>query len=69
MDILDYYNEKKWCEKCGAYVRFLMSVDQSWCVECGSPVRLFSKSDLQAFQAGLQAEKENGKNKRRPKAS
>ena len=69
MEIIDYYNEKKWCEKCGGYVRFLMSVDHSFCVDCGSPVRLFSKTDWEAFHSVLKAEKENGGRRRRVRAS
>ncbi|HHI80481.1 MAG TPA: hypothetical protein ENK02_10925 [Planctomycetes bacterium] len=65
MEIIDYYNEKKWCDKCGTYVRFLMSVDYSFCVNCGSRVRLFNEKDLKAFHRGLQQEKEAGKGKRR----
>lgn len=45
----DFQNEKKWCEECNNYERYLMSVNQSFCVECGSKVRLFSKADAEAF--------------------
>jgi len=64
MDIIDYYNERKWCEQCCEYVRFLMSVEKSFCVQCGHTVRLFSKKDLEAFHTVLKNEKEN-KGKRR----
>ncbi|MFQ5507560.1 MAG: hypothetical protein ACE5F1_22585 [Planctomycetota bacterium] len=65
MDIIDYYNEQKWCEKCHDYVRFLMSVDQSYCVNCGSPVRLFSKKDWESFHSVLRQEKEKQGSRRR----
>ena len=45
----DYYGEKKWCETCKGYVRYLMSVDHSYCVHCGARVRLFSREDAQRF--------------------
>ena len=58
MDIIDFYREKKWCEKCRNYVRFLMSIDHSFCVHCGSQVRLFSKKDLEAFHAATNQAKQ-----------
>lgn len=69
MEIIDYYNEKKWCESCTDYVSFLMSVERSYCVNCGSPVRLFSKQDLKAFTEGMQREKGGGPRRRSMKAS
>ncbi|MEZ5989779.1 MAG: hypothetical protein R3F30_11780 [Planctomycetota bacterium] len=69
MEIIDFYNEKKFCEKCGDYVRFLMSVDHSFCVHCGTKVRLFSKEDLKSFTASLQREKPATGRRRRTKAS
>ena len=45
----DFDNEKKWCEKCNSYQRYLMSIDHSFCAECGERVRLFSKTDALAF--------------------
>lgn len=45
----DYYGERKWCEHCKDYVRYLMSVDHSYCVQCGNKVRLFSNDDAEKF--------------------
>ncbi len=45
----DFDQDKKWCEQCNAYQRYLMSVDHSFCAECGSRVRLFSKADAETF--------------------
>ena len=45
----DFDTDRKWCEKCNAYIRYMMSVDHSYCTECGSKVRLFSKADAEAF--------------------
>lgn len=64
MDIIDYYNEKKWCDSCSSYVNFLMSVDDSYCVHCGSKVRLFNKEDLKNFTAALTKEKDQRKGRR-----
>lgn len=50
----DYYNEKKFCDKCQTYVRFLMSVNRSFCAECGTPVRLFNKEDTKRFSETVQ---------------
>ena len=44
----DFESDKKWCDKCNDYQRYLMSVDHSFCAECGSKVRLFSKKDAAA---------------------
>ena len=45
----DFDTELKWCEKCKAYRRYLMSINHSYCAECGEKVRLFSKADAAAF--------------------
>ena len=48
MDQRDYYQEKKWCEGCNEYVRYLMSVNDSYCIRCGTQVQLFSGKDASA---------------------
>lgn len=53
----EFYDEQKWCEQCGKYVRFLMSVNHSYCVHCGDRVRLFSKKDSVRFQDNVQRHK------------
>ena len=50
----DFHTEKKWCEKCNAYKRYLMSVNHSFCLDCGSKVRLFSRKDAAEFGEVLQ---------------
>jgi len=50
----DYYTEKKFCEKCKTYVRYLMSVNRSYCADCGTPVRLFSHQDTKEFSETVQ---------------
>ena len=45
----DFDQDKKWCDECNDYQRYMMSVDHSFCAECGSKVRLFSKKDAEAF--------------------
>ena len=45
----DFQNERKWCDHCNTYVRYLMSVNQSYCAECGGSVRLFSEKDRERF--------------------
>jgi Fe2+ or Zn2+ uptake regulation protein len=50
----DYYGERKWCEHCKDYVRYLMSVDHSYCVQCGNKVRLFSNDDAEKFNETVQ---------------
>lgn len=54
MERADFENEKKWCEQCGKYQRYLMSVNHSFCVECGQQVRLFSRQDAEMFSEDLQ---------------
>lgn len=53
----DYYAEKKWCDHCKDYVRYLMSVDHSFCVNCGNRVRLFSRLDAERFSETVQRHK------------
>ena len=69
MERIDFYNEKKWCESCQEYVRFLMSVDHSYCVQCGSLVRLFSKEDMQRFHEFANAQRPSQRKGRRSRAS
>ncbi len=57
MSNADYNAERKWCETCKSYVRYLMSVDHSYCVECGSRVRLFSREDAARFGETVQRHK------------
>ncbi|MAE29489.1 MAG: hypothetical protein QF724_04765 [Planctomycetota bacterium] len=56
----NYYDDRKYCESCNAYVHYLMSIDHSFCVECGSTVRLFSKDDWQAFNEELKQRRPKG---------
>jgi len=49
VDHIDFYHEKKFCKKCGKYVRFLMSIHHSYCIDCGSIVYLFSQKDKRKF--------------------
>ena len=53
----DFYGEKKWCESCNEYVRFMMSVNHSYCIECGGRVRLFNPNDSRSFQDTVQRHK------------
>ena len=46
-DYLDFYSEKKFCRRCGRYVR---SLSRSYCALCGEAVNLFSKEDWQKFR-------------------
>ena len=50
----DFYGERKWCEQCKDYVRYLMSVDHSFCVQCSTKVRLFSSDDARKFSETVQ---------------
>lgn len=50
----DFYNERKWCEHCKDYVRFMMSMDHSFCVQCGNKVRMFSQDDARRFTETVQ---------------
>ena len=45
----DFYRERKYCDRCRSYVRFMMSVNRSYCTHCGSVVRLFCKAQRQNF--------------------
>lgn len=53
----EFYNERKWCDQCGTYVRYLMSVNHSYCIDCGQRVRLFNRNDTAGFQDRVQRHK------------
>lgn len=69
----DFYSDRKYCDQCGTYVSYLMSVDSSYCVECGAEVHLFSKEDWEDFHESLQSRRPKGgrprKNNQRDKES
>jgi hypothetical protein len=56
----NYYDETKWCDSCGKYVNFLLSLDHSYCVECGDKVRLYSEQDWQQINDELAARRPKG---------
>jgi len=56
----DFYSDRKYCDHCDEYVSYLMSVDSSFCVQCGGRVHLFSKSDWETFNEGLQVRRGKG---------
>lgn len=49
----DFERDRRWCPRCRAYVRYLLSTAKAWCVDCGEPVRLFSRSDRELFNREL----------------
>ena len=53
----DFYNERKWCDHCKEYVRYLMSVEHSFCTTCGHRVRLFNHEDAARFNETVQRHK------------
>lgn len=46
---MEFDHEKKYCDRCKRYVRFLTSLNQSYCVHCDGKVTVFSKKDMKAF--------------------
>jgi len=41
-----YYDDLRFCDACGSYVRYLQALDKGYCVECGGRVKIFSREDL-----------------------
>lgn len=60
MGTSNFYNETKWCEACGDYVNFLLSLDHSYCVKCGAQVRLYSEADWTQVNEQMAARKPKG---------
>jgi hypothetical protein len=52
----DYYQDKRWCLRCRAYVAYLSSPRGAFCTHCDSGVHLFSPEDRRAFRQGLSVE-------------
>lgn len=65
----DFYNDLKWCDDCGDYVRYLKSLDHSYCVECGGTVRLFNEGDWEAFNETMRAAKPKGGRPRKKRSA
>jgi len=60
MDQTDFYNDRKYCTACDAYVPYLQSMEHSYCALCGAQVRLFSEADWNAFNESLKERKPKG---------
>ena len=43
---MDFDHERKYCDQCKRYVRFLTSLNESYCVHCDGKVTVFSKKDM-----------------------
>lgn len=69
MNQMDFYNDLKWCNECGDYVRYLMSMDHSFCVCCGEQVRLFNEQDWETVNEAMQAKKSKGGRPRKDAAT
>lgn len=52
----DYYQDRRWCLRCRAYVAYLSSPGGAFCTHCDSGVHLFSPEDRRAFRQGLAVE-------------
>ncbi len=46
---MDFYDDRKYCDRCKRYVRYLTSMNQSYCINCDGKVTVFSKKDMKAF--------------------
>ncbi|MEW6073184.1 MAG: hypothetical protein AB1726_11420 [Planctomycetota bacterium] len=64
MEPTDFYNDRKYCQACRAYVPYLQSLEQSWCAICGSKVRLFSDDDWKSFHNSLKDRHKGGRPRR-----
>ncbi len=49
----DFYNDRRFCKGCQAYVSYLFSMERSYCIQCGGEVQLMSDRDLSEFQRSL----------------
>jgi len=49
----DYYEDCRYCARCGAHVPYLLSPTGAFCVHCDQPVQLFSQEEHRAFLRGL----------------
>jgi hypothetical protein len=74
MEQSDFYGDRKYCDRCGKYVHYLMSVESSYCVDCGTRVHLFSRADWEDFNSTLEERRprrgrqRNGKDRGRESA-
>ena len=46
---MDFYDDRKYCDRCKRYVRYLTSMNQSYCINCDGKVTVFSEKDMKAF--------------------
>lgn len=60
METADYYNDRKYCQRCRDYVAYLQSMEHSYCAVCGGQVRLFSEDDWAAFTESLKERRPKG---------
>lgn len=69
MDYGSFYDDRKYCPSCEAYVPYLISMDHSYCVACGGVVRLFSDRDWSSFNESLKQRRPKGGRPRKGKES
>lgn len=60
MDNSNFYDDRKFCPECNAYVPYLISMEHSYCVTCGGVVRLFSEGDWENFNESLKSRRPKG---------
>ncbi len=53
MQTNNYYDDRRFCDACGSYMRFLQSPSAAYCAECGGRVRIFSPGDMATFRSSL----------------
>ena len=51
----DYYEDRRWCERCWDYVPYISSPYRSYCTTCGDEVKLFSGEERARFRASLRS--------------
>ena len=49
----DYYDDHRFCPRCGTYVPYLLSPMGAFCVRCDQRVLLFSQEEHRAFLHSL----------------
>jgi hypothetical protein len=53
----NFYEDRRYCVACRAYVHYLLSPRAAYCASCGEVVQLFSPPDLERFRGSLGSER------------
>lgn len=63
-----YDTERRWCDSCRVYVKFLVGERVNYCVECGGSTTLYSEKDMAELLGGVTPVRPKGGRPKKPQS-